>query len=286
MPGLRGSFGGRRYWARRIAALDPVVDHEEISRIDVEHEFPWDIEQAMSFALFRTYAVPSIGRLLAETGEFTGRTQKRHDDTVPILGALVEHGLDSTEGRAAVRRMNQMHARYAISGDDLRYVLATFVVMPRRWVDDYGYRPLVPAEIEAAVATYRRLGTLMGIRGLPETHEGFARLLDDYEAQHFGYDPASRAVADATLDLFTTFFPRFLAPATRTFVIAIMDPHLREALRYAHPPRMVVTLARAGLRARGRLLRLAPARLRPRPSRSSRRVRSYPGGFLIDHLGT
>ena len=29
------------------------------------HEFPWDMNEALSFALFRTYAVPSIGGLLA-----------------------------------------------------------------------------------------------------------------------------------------------------------------------------------------------------------------------------
>ena len=60
----------RDHWARRIAQLDPATDFAEIYRILVAHEFPWDMNQSLSFALFRTYAVPSIGRLLAETGEF------------------------------------------------------------------------------------------------------------------------------------------------------------------------------------------------------------------------
>jgi hypothetical protein len=51
----------------------------------------WD-GSTSSFALFRTYVVPSIGGLLARTGEFTGRTQKRYDDTVLILDAVLEHG--------------------------------------------------------------------------------------------------------------------------------------------------------------------------------------------------
>ena len=61
----------RDHWQRRIAELDPETDFEEISRIVSYHEFPWDIQQSLSFALFRTYAVPSIGRLLFDTGEFT-----------------------------------------------------------------------------------------------------------------------------------------------------------------------------------------------------------------------
>lgn len=276
----------RSYWLRRIAALDPEVDYEQISRIDVQHEFPWDTEQALSFALFRTYAVPSIGRLLAETGELTERTQKRHDDTALILGAVVEHGLGSGEGRAAVRRMNRMHGRYAICEEDMRYVLATFVVMPKRWLDAYGWRRLSGSEVAAGVAYYRRLGTHMGIRDIPRSFEEFERLLDDYEAEHFAYDPGSRAVADATMALFTTFFPRLLAPVTRLFVLAVMDPHLRAAFGYQDPPRVVVVLTRAGLRARGRVLAVAPPRRRPKPPRTSRRIRSYPDGFTIDGLGT
>src|SRR5215211_4431411 len=91
----------------RIERLDPVRDFVEINRLMSTREFPWDLNQALSFALFRTYAVPSIGSLLFRTGELTQRTQKRYDDTVLILDAVLEHGPDSPEGRAAFRRMNR-----------------------------------------------------------------------------------------------------------------------------------------------------------------------------------
>jgi len=117
----------RHYWSRRISQLDPARDYHEIYRILAAHEFPWDMNQSLSFALYRTYAVPSIGRLLCETSEFTHRTQKRYDDTALILDAILEHGLASPDGRAAVRRMNQMHGAYNISNDDKLYVLAAFV---------------------------------------------------------------------------------------------------------------------------------------------------------------
>jgi hypothetical protein len=86
----------RHHWSRRISQLDPARDYEQIYRILATHEFPWDMNQSLSFALYRTYAVPSIGRLLAETGEFTRRTQKRYDDTALILDTILEHGLAST----------------------------------------------------------------------------------------------------------------------------------------------------------------------------------------------
>ena len=96
---------GRRY-ARRdaLSARDPDADYHEIYRQLATLEFPWDIYQALSFALFRTYAVPSIGQLLHRTGEFAARVQKRYDDTVLILDAVLEHGFDHPSGRAAISR--------------------------------------------------------------------------------------------------------------------------------------------------------------------------------------
>lgn len=272
--------------AVRSAGLDPYVDFEQISRLFGQYDFPWDMEQALSFALFRTYAVPSIGRLLYDTQQFTTDTQRRHDDTALILGEIVDQGMETTPGRAAIRRMNQMHGRYDITNDDMRYVLATFVVMPNRWVNRYGWRRTTPEEDVAGVQYYRRLGQLMGIRDLPEDLAGFSALLDEYETVHFAFDPKSRAVADATLDLFVTFYPRPLAPLLRRFSVAIMDPHLREAFGYDHPPRWFEAASHGALRLRGRLVRLMPERQRPRRVRDSRRIRSYPGGFLIENLGT
>jgi hypothetical protein len=97
-----------RHWLDRIDRLDPHRDFAEIYRIDFLHEFPWDLNQALSFALFRTYAVPSIGGLLHETGEFTGNTQKRYDDTVLLLDDVLMHGLDTDAGRVAVRRIDRV----------------------------------------------------------------------------------------------------------------------------------------------------------------------------------
>src|SRR5580658_10964093 len=161
----------RQHWSRRISQLDPGRDYEQIYRILATHEFPWDMNQSLSFALYRTYAVPSIGRLLAETGEFTRRTQKRYDDTALILDTVLEHGLASPQGRAAVRRMNQMHGSYEIPNDDKLYVLSTFVVMPIRWLDRYGWRRLTEAERVASANYYRALGAQMGIKGIPDTYQ-------------------------------------------------------------------------------------------------------------------
>lgn len=276
----------RHYWQRRHDTMDPETAYVEIYRDLSQTEFWWDMVQALSFALFRTYAVPSIGELLDATGEFTDRRQQRYDDTVLLLDAPLVHGFDSPEGRTAVQRINQMHRAYDISNDDMRYVLSTFVVVPKRWIDDFGRRPLSEVELRASVNYYRALGRHMAIRDVPATYDEFAHLMDSYEAEHFAPSPGSRRVADALVELATTFYPRPLAGGVRRFVIGMLDEPLRTALGYDDPGPVVRHAARAALRARARVLRALPPRRRPKLARDLPRIRSYPGGFDLADLGT
>jgi hypothetical protein len=280
---------GRRY-ARRdaLSRRNPETECHEIYRQLGTLEFPWDFYQALSFALFRTYAVPSIGRLLDQTGEFAARAQKRYDDTVLILDAVLEYGFDHPTGRAAIRRMNQMHGAYPISNDDLRYVLAAFVVVPVRWIRNYGWRELTDVELRACVAYYRRLGSLMGIRDIPSDFTGFERLLDNYEAERFRRNVSSRRIADATLDLMATFPAQRLLPDAwvRKGSYAVMDPALVEALGYPPPGRWLAAAVHGALRARGAVVRLLPPRRRPVYASRRADVRTYRPGYDVTTLGT
>jgi len=278
----------RGYWARRIGELDPAIDFHAIYRILVTCEFPWDMNQSLSFALYRTYAVPSIGRLLCQTGELTQRTQRRYDDTVIVLDTVLEHGFASEAGRTALRRMNQMHGAYDISNDDMLYVLCTFVVVPIRWLERYGWRRLTEAERTASANYYRELGKHMGIKGIPGTHQEFADFLDNYEEEHFGFDPGGYAVSEATLGLMATFPPNQLAPRVLVdrFAKALMDDQLLSAFGYDRPLRLERAAASGALRARAAIVRFLPPRKEPLYPRQRRNIRSYPRGYDVAKLGT
>src|SRR4051794_19056716 len=272
----------------RMLELDPTRDFREIYRLTSTFEFPWDMNQALSFALFRAYAVPSIGALLARTGELVDRVQKRYDDTVLVLEAMLLHGLTDGDGRTALRRMNQMHKHWAVGEEDLRYVLSTFVVTPIRWLDKYGWRPMSETERIASANYYRELGRHMGIRGIPETWQAFSRHLDAYEREHFAFTAESRRVADATLELLATFPPNSLLPpaVVQWMSYALMDAPLLDAFRFPHPHPAFRALVRAGLRARGRAVRFLPPRRTPLLPRDMPQVRSYPHGYDVAALGT
>lgn len=276
----------RDHWQREISKLDAETDYEQIMRVMAQYEFPWDSQQALSFALFRTYAVPSIGGLLYDTGQFTADVQKRHDDTAIILEDIADKGMESREGRAGIRRMNQMHGSYDISNDDMRYVLSTFVVTPFRWNEKYGWRPTTEKERLAAVRYYQRLGKLMGIKDIPTTFQAFAELLDSYERDTYVFDRKARAVADSTLDLFSTFYPRPFRRQMRKFAIALLDDNVRETFGYDRPKPWLAKLAHGSLRWRGKLIKYFPARRRPSMLKNTHRIRSYPNGYLIERLGT
>jgi uncharacterized protein (DUF2236 family) len=276
----------RDHWQRRIEQLDPDVEFLEIYRIMAGHEFPWDMTQSLGLALYRTYAVPSIGELLAQTGEFERRTHKRYADTGLILDAVVEHGFAGGTGRDAIRRMNQMHGAYAISNDDMRYVLSTFVVIPMRWMERFGWRSMTERERVASANYYRELGRHMNIKDAPGSYQAFAAHLDAYEREHFAYSPGGRAVSDATLALLAGFYPRPLRRLLRRGTLALLDRPLRAAFHYPDPGTATRALTVAGLRTRAVIERRLPPRRQPRHVRELREFAIYPHGYTVDGLGT
>jgi hypothetical protein len=277
---------GRTAYARRIATLDPEVDFQRIVFLLTCYEFPWDIERALEFALFRTYAVPSISRLLEKTGEFGRRPRKRYDDTELLLAEILEHGFDSERGQRALERINRMHGRFAISNDDFLYVLTTFVLEPMRWIERFGWRALTENEKRAMVNYYRELGRRMGIAGVPHDLAGFERYNQDYESAHFRYTDSNHGIGTITRDLLLSFYvPRAAVGLARPFAHALMDEPLLRAMGFPAAPAPIRILVASALKLRGRLIRLLPARRRPHLLTKVRRP-TYPEGYEIEELGT
>jgi hypothetical protein len=269
----------------RILQLDPVKDHLEIVYLDNSYEFPFEITHGVEFALFRTFAVPSISKLLDQTGEFQYRAQKRSDDTALILSEIVEHGYDSERGRAAIRRMNKLHGRFDISNDDYLYVMSTFVFESIRWVDRFGWRRMVQQEKLAAFYYWREIGRRMNIKNLPTDFDEFERFNVEYERTHFRYAETNRRVGIATRDLFLSWYlPRPLWRLGEPAVYAMMDDLLLEAFGFPKPSERMRRMMEGTLRARARIMRWLPERRRPY-LRTKIRNRTYPQGYRIEELG-
>lgn len=268
---------------KHVRTLDPVTDHEEIYRTVAQYEFGWETLLGLNLAFYRTFGIPAIAELLHSTGEMTERTRKRADDTGLLMYEMITNGLESDRGRAAVKRLNQIHRRFDIAAGDYRYVLATFVVVPTRWIDQTGWRRTCCHERAATAEFYRRLGALMHVVDVPADYAGFEELLDAYEAEHFAHTAAAESLMAATRGLFAGRLPDRLKGLAGPVADTLLTPPLRAAVG-APAPALPIRMLVGGL---VRLRAAAEAWKTPRtePYLTLGTAPSYPDGYRVEELG-
>jgi ER-bound oxygenase mpaB/B'/Rubber oxygenase, catalytic domain len=267
-----------------IERLDPEKDHQRIIFLSTCYDFPFDTTRALEFALFRTFCVPSISALLDRTGEFSQRSQKRYDDTDIIVSELLEWGYDSERGKRALRRLNQLHGRFAIANEDFLYVLSTFIFEPIRWNQRFGWRSLCEQERLGYFYFWREVGRRMNIRDIPADYLAFECFNKTYEEEHYRFTEANQRVGAATRELFVSWFPYFLAPVVRSAIYALLDNRLIGAFGFSQPSPLMRWLVPDALRLRAGCARLLPPRKKPR-LRTEMGHPTYPKGYVIEHLG-
>lgn len=268
-----------------IAQLDPEKECQEISYLLSCYEFPWDTTRSLELALFRVFGIAETTRLLAETGEFEKRTQKRYDDTVLILSEILENGYDSPRGKAALRRMNEQHKRFTIPNDEFLYTLSTFVFEPIRWNDRFGWRPLQPNEKQASYYFWREIGQRMAIKDIPESYEAFEQYNIEYERTRFRYTDDNHRIAVATRNLMLGWvLPRFLRPIGAPFMHALIDKPLLQAVGLRPAPGWLQAFVMGTMKIRATVLALLPPRQKARLL-TRMKNRTYPNGYSIDRLG-
>jgi len=269
---------------KEIQKLNPEKDHERIVFFSTCYEFPFDTTRSLELALFRTFCVPSISGLLDRTGEFRQRPQRRYDDTDILVSELLEWGYSSERGTRAIRRMNQLHSRFAIANEDFLYVLSTFLFEPIRWNERYGWRTMCEQERLGLLYFWKAVGHRMNIRDIPDDYRTFERFNLEYERQHFRYTPSNQRVGTVTLNLFAGWFPGVPARLVRSAICAMLDPPLIVAFGFSQPSQWMRWLVPVLLRLRAGLLRRLPPRRQPR-LRTEMGHPSHPQGYLIEQLG-
>lgn len=269
----------------KIESLHPEKDAWEIVRLSVFYEFPWDFNRALELALYKTYAVPSISKILYQSKEFEKNTQKRYDDTDLILSEIIENGIKEGRGLQALQQMNWIHSNYKISNEDYLYVLATFIFDTANWINKYAYRKLTYNEELAGFYVWKEIGEHMHIQDIPHTITAFRQYYDDYERKHFQYAETNAQVARFTEDLMLSWYlPKFMFGAARPFLHAVMEPHLLKAFNHKEPSAAMRALATKALRARSKAASLIP-RTTPYIRTRDHKHKAYPNGYQLEELG-
>jgi hypothetical protein len=269
----------------KILSLNPEADHWEITRLSSMYEFPWDFNRALELALFRTFASPSISKILHGSRQFEKFPQKRYDDTDLILSEILENGLNSERGRAVIERLNFIHSHFKISNEDYLYVLSTFVFEPKRWLDKYGYRKLSLNERKAGFKVWQEIGADMHIQNIPDSADELERFNIDYEKKYFQHTKENEEVAEATIEMLLGWYlPKWMFPIARPFLCAVMDKPLLDAVGLKEPNGFVKFCVDTFFSIRKITVRLLPKRSTP-VLRTQLPNKTYPKGYTIETLG-
>ncbi|WP_432983500.1 oxygenase MpaB family protein [Dactylosporangium sp. CA-233914] len=256
----------RRFKIRdRIATLDPSRDHEEIVRLLMFHEFPWDVRMAGRLMIWHLYANPPVAAAVGSTGALLARAEI----TSLTFGDLVEHGLDSPRGREILRFVNRSHRGTPVTAEHNRFALAALAVTLIRWLDRFGWRPLAPAERTAVATYYAELGRRMAAPGLPTDPAELTAYLERCESA-FAFTDAGRVCSERTLAMARGRVRPWLRPLVRPVIGALLDPGVRTAVGLPAPPAAVRLAAGALLRVRRRVVRRLPPRAEPTTPRTRR----------------
>ncbi|KAJ6014657.1 hypothetical protein N7540_009248 [Penicillium herquei] len=174
-------------------------DAFEIQSSLAELEFPFTFSTSIFFALFKTYGIPSISKLLVATGELANPTSssKRVADTGVLITEIVLNKPHSTRNLDAIARMNWLHDRYRrarkIKDEDMLYTLSLFVLEPVRWTEKFEWRSLLDIERCALAVYWKIMGEIMDIpyEVLPSAKSGWRdglHWLEELETWSKGYD--------------------------------------------------------------------------------------------------
>jgi hypothetical protein len=206
---------------------------------------------SLANALLQTYAIPSISRVLIETGLLGSsdivKTSKRAADTSALMGNMVMAPPGSTRALEAVARTNFLHRGYIragkITNDDMLYTLYVLAFDAVLWIERYEWRVLTDMELCAVGTFWKALGEDLGVsyRDLPSHERGWSDGLAWVEEMHAWSrkyvdrcvmpSDSNEKLAGQSLDLIFSSTPRPFRAMFRGMACAYLGPKFLVAMR-------------------------------------------------------
>ncbi|EPQ53280.1 hypothetical protein GLOTRDRAFT_46084 [Gloeophyllum trabeum ATCC 11539] len=261
--GIVQALRWRRYhevhkkYGPRISSLTP-AEAQQIIHLSSQWDMPALVTIALSFALFKTYAIPTISGLLSKTRQLGARenVSRRYADTEILITTWVTcpiSGKFDFDPRAAsgskrgeeeefdprcaiaIARTNWLHGKYDI-----------------KWMKRYGWRELSELEKQAYFVFWIEVGRRMNITDIPQTLGDLERWSANYEEGYMIPAQTNHHVAQLTVDEFLWFAPeKFgIKDFLQRIVICMLEDRVRIAMispcifRYKEQPWSLHAIAR------------------------------------------
>lgn len=276
----------RRQRLAELVSLDPQRDWQEIYRRTVLWEFPTEARLGFQLAFYRTFGIPRMAEVLTSTGHLKAQTTRRAYDTGIVMHEIIYNGFDSPRAQKMVRMMVALHDRPDVHQEDLTYVLNALIVVPNRFIERAGWRPLTAAERTASWRFYRELGRRMGIESLPESYEHAVDAFDAYEATELAASTEGAGLTAATLLALKDRLPRPFRRQAAAVTSGLLDnDRFAAAVGLPRPNRLLVRAMNLGFAARRSVQQHRRPPVEPSFTPGQRAGTVYPHGYQLDEIG-
>jgi len=230
---------GRAEWLVRgtspeqLAELDPCADSDRIYH-HLLRAFRAESRVVETLAINRVATWEALALFLRSTREAERNPVGRFFDTYALFANYFEWGEASERGIRAVERMNQIHGRYYLPNDGMKYVLLNTAFTWLDGIDRIGHRAITPLEREGFFQAHVRLGRAMHIAELSTDQGEMYAWFRDVNRRNAFHSP----LKTETFELFVKNSFGSASPEHEVMLAAArvaMDEHYLAALGYSEP---------------------------------------------------
>ncbi|WP_071795973.1 oxygenase MpaB family protein [Natronohydrobacter thiooxidans] len=259
-------MSGRKWIAREIEKLDPYTDYAEIIRLAATYRSNdafMDLIYSVTFPNFITGNHGSRSIVRNGKGKVVRHMERRMDDTSRHILIWTEYGPDHEYTKRSIDSLNQLHkfwSKHYPEGfepvEDWQYVIAYEVTLFHRLLRRVGAKGFSEKEKIASYEFYKRIAPqfrrVLTDEPIPITFQNFddcMEFVERYENTRRAENPDKHLVQKYVIDAFATRnFPRFLQPAMRQLIYALMPEGTMKNWRIRQNP-IARFLARRAFRA-------------------------------------
>ncbi|KAL4256579.1 ER-bound oxygenase mpaB/B' [Pleurotus pulmonarius] len=228
-----------------------IQDAQEIVHTSALWDMPELLYIALSYATIKTFAIPSISKILLSTKQMSSaeHASRRYAGTgiltytwigCPILGREFSSGRERSDPRSmiATGRVNWLHSKYRIANDDYLYTLSLYVLEYLRWTDEHGWRQLSEMERQALLMFWSEMGRRLEIQGIPETLNDLKTWAKCYEEEHRCQAKSNFDIMSFTIDYNSRVYPRLFGMRNlhKSVVKCVLEYPVQAATMMSMPP--------------------------------------------------
>ena len=214
--------------------LDPYADSDQLTHA-ITCDFRFEARIVETLAINRVAQSANLSNMFRSTKEAETNAVMRFFDTYALYANVLEWGVDSYRGRKALDRMNEIHGRYYIPNDEMKFVLVQGAFTWLDGMDRIGHRRISDVERRGLVASWSRMGVGMHIQDLSENYEEMYAFYRAICVATADFKPYKRETFETIVNASVQGQPRGVADGILLASRVAMDETYLSAVGYADP---------------------------------------------------